>query len=291
MEKTVKKRRHTNAFEIICFIVLALFSFTLVFALLWAFMNTFKTHDYFMTEPLKFPKPFVFDNYVTAFNAFNVDVKGHPVYIETMLANSLMYAVGCAFLHTASCCITAYAAARFPFKFSKVIYAIVIVTMILPIVGTLPAEIAMTQKLGIWQTWFGPYILKSHFLSVYFLVFYAAFQGVPKAFSEAAKIDGANNLSILVQIMLPLVFNTFMLIILINFITFWNDYYTPLIYLKSYPTLAYGLQEFWLLTKQDTASSTVKLAACMIVFVPIFVLFIYFSDKLIGNISMGGIKE
>ena len=108
---------------------------------------------------------------------------------------------------------------------------------------------------------------------------------------EAAKIDGANNLSILVQIMLPLVFNTFMLIILINFITFWNDYYTPLIYLKSYPTLAYGLQEFWLLTKQDTASSTVKLAACMIVFVPIFVLFIFFSDKLIGNISMGGIKE
>ena len=61
------------------------------------------------------------------------------------------------------------------------------------------------------------------------------------AYTEAACIDGAGNLSVLLRIILPLSRNTFFTVMLINFITFWNDYQTPLIYMPSKPTVAYGM--------------------------------------------------
>ena len=80
----------------------------------------------------------------------------------------------------------AYATARFDFRLSNVIYGIVLVTMVLPIVGNLPAEIQMTRQLHIYDTMWGAWILKANFLGMYYLVFFATFRGVPAALSEAA---------------------------------------------------------------------------------------------------------
>ena len=83
--------------------------------------------------------------------------------------------------------------------------------------------------------------MKLNFLGIYFLVFYSILKSLPKTFTEAAKIDGAHNFTIMLKIIFPLTITTFATILLLNFIAYWNDYQVPLIYLPSYPTIALGL--------------------------------------------------
>ena len=133
-------------------------------------------------------------------------------------------------------------------------------------------------------------MLKANFLGMYFFVFYASFKNVPKSYSEAAQIDGAGHCSILFRIYYPIVFNAILTIVLLYFIQYWNDYQTPLIFLPSMPTAAYGLFKFQSSTSGAASSIPIQLAACVFLALPIFVLFVIFKEKLIGNISIGGLK-
>ena len=110
------------------------------------------------------------------------------------------------------------------------------------------------------------------------------------AYTEAAKIDGAGNLAVLLRIILPLVRNTFFTVMLINFIAFWNDYQTPLIYMPSYPTIALGM--FYMASTTENGLSTVpmRMTGAMLMLIPILVLFLCFHKRLLGNLTVGGIK-
>ena len=122
------------------------------------------------------------------------------------------------------------------------------------------------------------------------MVLFAAFSAIPKTYSEAATIDGAGTFTIMLKIIMPLVANTIATVFLMYFIQYWNDYQTPLLYLPSYPTIAYGLYQFVWTTFDAVSTENVKLAACLVVAIPIIVLFSVFNKKLVGNLSMGGIK-
>ena len=79
---------------------------------------------------------------------------------------------------------------------------------------------------------------------------------------------------------------------LLSFIGFWNDYQTPLLYFPSKPTLSYGLYRFTTDTTSVAGTSTpLALATCFLLMIPILVVFLFTSEKLIGNVSMGGLKE
>ena len=109
-------------------------------------------------------------------------------------------------------------------------------------------------------------------------------------YEQAAKIDGANNFFILIKIILPLVRNIFFTVMLVNFIAFWNDYQVPLMYMPSYPTLAYGM--YILANTKENGLSTVpmRMTGAMLLFLPILAVFIIFQNRLLGNLTMGGIK-
>ena len=132
--------------------------------------------------------------------------------------------------------------------------------------------------------------MKANFLGMYFLVFYNVFKAAPKEFTEAAKIDGAGNLSILLRIMLPLARNTFFTVMLINFIGFWNDYQIPLIYLPHSPTVALGMLHMASTTENSLSTVPMRMTGAMLMLLPILVVFLAFQKRLIGNLAIGGIK-
>jgi ABC-type glycerol-3-phosphate transport system permease component len=299
MHKTLKREygssKTSSIIACIIIVILILYVITLVYPLLWGLLNSFRSRTAYMQNIFGFPNSLYLGNYQISFQYFEVPIQlasggTRRVGIGEMFVNSILYAGGSAFFASLTSCITAYLVAKFNYKFSKVVYAIVIITMILPIVGSLPSEIHMSKMLGIYDSIIGIWIMKSNFLGLYFLVFHAAFKQLPKDFAEAAQIDGASNLRILVSIYLPLVKNTFYTILLLQFIGFWNDYQTPMIYLESYPTVAYGL--WYTLFNSTPAMSYVgaKLASSMIVFIPILLVFLSFNKRLMGNLTMGGIK-
>ncbi len=252
--------------------------------------------EYMPGNPYGLPKTWYW-NFTFVFKNFIVQATdpmgiGAPIKvgIGQMFGNSILYALGCSFFHTFVMCLTAYGCARFPYKYSKIIHTTVIVVMIIPIVGNAPSELAMAIRLGIYNTIWGMWIMRANFLGMYFLVFYDIFKSLPASYTEAAKIDGAGNWSILFKIILPLASNTFLTILLINFIQMWNDYQIPLLYLPSYPTIAYGLFGAVNSTVKGLETTPMRLAAAIIMLVPILIVFLCTQKRLLGNLTIGGVK-
>ena len=208
-----------------------------------------------------------------------------------MILYTILYSVGGAFISTIVPCVVAYAVSKFNYKFNAIIKGIVIVTMILPIVGSAPAEIDLLRKLHLYDSIVGNWIQKFHFLGMYFLVFLSAFKTIPKEYYEAAEIDGANEFKIMTRIVFPLVKTVFTTIMLIKFVEYWNDYQTPLLYLPTHPTLAYGVYSLSVTNINGMNNVPMRMAGCVILLVPILIIFISFRKKIMGNISLGGIKE
>jgi ABC-type glycerol-3-phosphate transport system permease component len=183
-----------------------------------------------------------------------------------------------------------YATARFKYKFSEVIYAFVLITMALPIVGSMPSEIAVSQKLEMFDTFHGIWILRASFLNTYFLIFYAQFKMIPKDYTEAAKIDGANPFTIMTQIIVPLATGTISTVFVLAFIGYWNDFQIPMVYLPTHPVAAYGMYDFQNSKINEIAHTPLRLAGICLMALPIVVFYAVFNKKLNVNLSVGGIK-
>ena len=192
-------------------------------------------------------------------------------------------------------CVVAYLCARYENWFSRLVYSIVVVTMIIPVVGSQAADIQMAKDLQLYNRIWGMWVMGSNFLGMYYLVFYSVFKSMPKGYYEAAKIDGANDWKIMTNVALPLVKYTFLSIFLIVFIEYWNDYLIPNLYLPEYKTLSLALY-------QQSQGQELKgdmtylqqvpyvMATVLLVTVPVIILFCVFSKRLMGNLSVGGLK-
>ena len=294
LKRLGKKKFKTSPLFVVLFIILAVYTVAMFSLLIWAVLNSFKTQLDFRNNVLGLPQEIAWDNFSTVFSKFEiiVNTKGSSktINIWQMLLYTILYAGGCALISTVVPCAVAYVTAKFKFRFNAVIYGIVIVAMVLPIVGSAPSEMKILKDLGLYDTLWGSWIQKFHFLGMYFLVFYAAFKSFPDTYMEAAYIDGAGEWKTFLQVVMPLVRNTFLTILLIKFIDYWNDFQTPLLYIPSYPTLAVGLYTIGNSTLGALSWVPRKLAACIIILIPIMTLFIIFRDKLMGNLTMGGIK-
>lgn len=240
------------------------------------------------------PNPWYFDNFAYVIYEYKVEklIDGVSTVISTgdMILNSVLYSVGSAFVATLVPCITAYLCARYKYKFSKIIYSIVLVCMVIPIVGSQASELQIVIKMGIYDHMFGMWILKSGFLGLYFLVFHEVFLSIPNAYGEAAEIDGASDFCIMTKISLPLAKNTFFTVLLIMFVTYWNDFQTPMLYLPTHPTISEAL--YWIKSSSFNyfAKMPVKMAAPMMFLIPVLVIFLCFHKRLLGNLTVGGVK-
>lgn len=272
---------------------LLIYAVCLFMPLLWAVITSFKTQRDFRVNIIGLPKDWTW-NFNAILDEFYIKVTtpegSKQVGVLQMLLNSLLYSVGCSFFGTLVPCVTAYLCARYHYKFSKLIYSVVIVVMALPIIGNLPAEISLATSLGIFDHIWGLWLMKANFLGMYFLVFYNLFRSLPNAYTEAAIIDGAGNWTVMLKVLMPLAKNTFLTVMLINFIMYWNDYQTPLIYLPSYPTIALGMYRMSYITVGTMATIPMRMTAAVFMLVPTLVLFSCFHKRLMGNLTMGGIK-
>jgi ABC-type glycerol-3-phosphate transport system permease component len=300
-----KKKIQVNPLAIIIFALLGVYLLTMVATLGWTLITTMKSnneYEYFevagemVGNKLWLPKEgWSFDNYVNAYNYFYVEVDaGEGYYIKfdifQQFTNSVLYSVGCATAVTVVSLVMGYATARFRYKFSEYIYAFVLITMALPIVGSMPSEIAVAQKLRIFDTMPGMWILRANFLNTYFLIFYAQFRMIPKDYTEAAKIDGANPFTIMTQIIVPLAATTTSTVFVLTFIGYWNDFQIPMVYIPSYPVAAYGMFVFQNTPIVEIANTPTRLAGICLLAFPIVIFYAFFNKKLNVNLSVGGIK-
>ncbi len=280
---------------VLVFYCVLLFSFY-VFGLFSA-VNTRTVYNHKIYFPDGSEWKWAFDNFKKVFDSFVIDnqllADGTMGYANffSMTINSFVFAGLAALSKCVAICLVAYATARFPYKFSKWVYTFVIVAMVIPIIGGTPSLIVIIRSLGLYEKLSSVVLNAFSFLGFYFLVVYSVMQALSKDYAEAAYLDGAGEWTVMTKIMIPLAMPTLSTIFLIVFIENWNSYGFILVFLKSYPTLSYGVFKMSLENVNGMDHATMRMASALLVAIPVFILYMLFRNKIMKNVTMGGVKE
>ena len=327
MKKKIKNKLHILDISIL--VILIGYALSLILIMCWGFITSLKANtDFISGNVLLFPnvgtpgmdlpngqhflsgqEALFFGYYTGIFNLFKIDsipmdyysaifgkIEGPASTTYTFgnfLVNSIVYSGICSFVHAFVAFACAYLCAKYKFRFSEFIYVVMLVVMAVPIVGSSPSMISLLRNLAIYDTYFAMIALNFNFTGVYFFVFHAHLSGLSDTYVEAAEIDGASQMQILMNIIFPLCAKVFFTVFLLQFIQTWNDYQTPLLYYPNHPTLAYAIFKMNIQSNggMDILSVPSKIAGCMVLAIPVFALFVAFNKMLMGNLTMGGIKE
>ncbi len=295
----IPNKRKLSLFESVVMVLLILYGVAVVGLLLWGFIASFRNDQAVVQRPWALFEDLTLDNYSDVFNNFKtfkyVDGGTQTVYFEEMFLNSLLYAGGGALMQTLCTAIVAYLTAKYDNTCSKIVHYTVIVTLTLPIVGNLASMLQVTKSLKLFDSIVGSWIMKFGFNNIYYLIFYAFFKKISWEYAESAFLDGGSHYTVFFRIMLPLAMPLMATVFLLNFIQYWNDFETPYMFLPNHTTAGIMLYMSiiggggsW--AGEGVIALTSQLAAAFLVFLPIFVLFLVFRNKIMGNLSEGGIK-
>lgn len=290
-----KKNPSETVLYAVVWVVLLFWALLLLYPCFWLILNSLKTADQyydniFYAKPFEFPVEWAFYNYKDAF--LNISLSGQTqANFFTMLFNSLWYCALRVGMGIFVPLATAYAMAKYRFPGRELIYAFVITSMTLPVFGTNGSAFTFYYDIGIYNTPLYVIFTGLGGFGGAFLMMYGYFKSVSWSYAEAVYMDGGNDYTVFFRIMLPMAMPLMVTFGVMSFIGAWNDSGTMLIYLPDYPTLASGV--FELSNGNDTLRFTnppAYFALLTIMAMPVVIMFIIFSDKIMNNLSIGGIK-
>lgn len=283
--KPIKRGKGERVFMWIMFVLFTLYALSVILPFLWIFMNSLKSNDEFFANRNAFPTQWRFKNYGEAFTAIN--------YNETNLAGMFLNSIILTLENTLAAVIVplmaAYVVAKYPYKICKFLYGLALVVQVLPTIGALPVEYQLVYNLGINDNLLFIWLLAAGAFTFNFLILYAGFRSISWTYAESAMIDGAGHYTVFFKIMLPQAKPFITAVFITTFISQWNNYTTPFLYLDKRPTLALGLYEFQ--QKQLYATNMPPLFAGIILsIIPIGALFCVMQKSIMENTVAGGIK-
>jgi ABC-type glycerol-3-phosphate transport system permease component len=281
-------RLNTVLAEIGKYALLIPLSISFLFPLYWMLVSGLKNDpQVFRVPPTLLPNPAFWSNFVEAWNILP---------FTTFTINSIFrYSLPVTLITVVSSTIVAYGFAKINWPGRDKLFWLVLATMMLPwAVKMVP--LFLTFKELHWLDTYRPWTVPALFGSPYFIFLLRQFfRTIPEDLSEAARIDGASELTILFRILLPLAKPALAVVALFTFMGTWNDYLGPKIFLQSeemYP-LALGIELL------DNLSNSVGntpnaipylMAASSIVTLPMVILFFFAQRTFIEGISLTGTK-
>jgi ABC-type glycerol-3-phosphate transport system permease component len=249
----------------------------------WLVLTSLKPANQVFSTPLTWwPNPIRWENYSEALTS-----PAFPFW--RLLSNTLAYAL----LSTAgvviSSCLVAYPFARMQFRGRDTLFAITLATMMLPSIVTLIPTYVMFRAFGLVGT-YAPLVLPLWFGSAFNIFLLRQFMmTIPMDLTDAARVDGANDLVILWRVLVPLVKPALLVVGLFQFLAAWNDFLGPLIYVTdadSFP-LVVGLYAF---TTRMSIQWNLLTAASMVITLPMIMLFFVMQRYFIEGVVMTGMK-
>ena len=264
-------------------IILCFYSVTMLMPLYFLVINSFKQSFEFFDNAWALPKALSFENYALAWQLGVGDVSIVDMYINSIILTGAAVSIS-----TAATTVTSYVLSRFSFRGRGFLVAVGIGVMLIPDLGASATTYKLFVDLNMIDSWTILVKYASPF-GLMFLIMYSTFRTVSPTYAEAAKMDGASEMRIFLEIMLPMARGCIGMMCVMQAIASWNDYYTPYMYMPSVKTLALGLQE--LSEEAATYSNYTELYAAMVLAIaPLLVLFICMRKTIINNAVAGGLK-
>ncbi len=265
----------------IVYILLIFGSFLMLLPFLWMLSTSLKKGtNVFLVPPQWIPNPIMFSNYFDVVDQLPF-LSGffNSLYITALTTLGLMFFSS----------IAAYAFAKIKFKFKEFIFALYLLTMMVPLQTVLIPQFIIFTNIGWVDQHYGliiPYMLTSGF-SVFMLRQF--FSGIPDALVEAAKIDGCPQPKIFSAIMLPQIKPALASVAIFSIIARWNDFLAPFILLttESKFTLPLIMNS---LKGQFGSRWELMMAAATMSLLPIIIVYIFTQRYFVEGITLSGVK-
>lgn len=264
--------------------IMAIVCIVMLLPFIWMLSTSFKTlEEIFVFPPQFIPKTFQWSNYLDAWNR-----APFGLYFFNSIFTTLLIVA----FQLVSSVLAGYAFARLNFKGKRLLFLIVLATMMIPIQVTFIPDFLIIKKFGWFDTYLG-LILPFCASGFGIFMFRQAFMQIPKELEEAAILDGCNHLQIIRHIMFPLSTASIITFTLFCFIWHYNDFFWPLIVTNSEElrTLQVGLSSMIAEEGGDTGTqwNLIMAAASMIIF-PMLVLFLAVQKFIVRGVSTTGLK-
>ena len=273
--------KRTTAGSAVLELVSILLAMIIFLPILWMACVSLKTDEASMPSAFQyFVPPFTVRNYTDV-------LTGRPQVVRWVL-NSFGVAAIVTVLTTLLCAMASYAMAKLKFRYSKAMYIYFLIGLMVPGEATIVSLFVLANKLGMIDTYWG-LILPSLAGSMNIIIMTSFLRGIPDDLIEAARIDGAGEVSTFVNVVLPLARTVMVTLSIFTFIGNWNSYLWPYLCAMSEDmfTLPVGIPTF---ISQFSVDKTVPMTVNMIASIPILVFFIIFEKQIVKGITLAGIK-
>lgn len=292
-KKTVQNKIGRFASKLIIYALLIEFVFVFIYPFIYMMVNSFK----FDTDFRDLNKQWVlsglnFQNYKDAWELLD--------YSKTFMTNlsiTLLSTIG----HIMSCAFVAYGVSRFKFIGRNIVFAFIILSILVP-----PQLLSMPMYIQFAKMqWVGsilPIVVPSFFGfglkgGLFIFIFMQFFKGMPKSYEESAKMEGCSSLGVFFKIIVPMSRTSILVVGTLSAIWHWNDVFEPAAYLTSTTkTLAQMLDAmpsylYQSVTATGVVISPVQLAACVLIVLPLLILYAFTQKKFMAGIEFTGLAN
>ncbi len=268
-------------FTVMGYAVTSLIAFTVLIPILWLLVSSFKTDVGVIKFPPRFfPEEWTLHQYLYV---------GDSIPIFEMTKNTVIFAGGVTIVSLLFDSMAGYAFARMRFRGSKLLFSIILLTMMVPFQIIMTPLYIEVYKFNLLDTYLGLILPRAtSAFGIYMMSSF--FSGLPKSLEESGRIDGMSELRIYWSIMLPLCKPALVSLGIFHFMNNWNDLLYPLMLTSSQNkrTLSAGLA---VLVGNKVIKYGPTLAATMISLAPLLILYIFCQKYFIEGIAASGIKE
>ena len=287
-------KKSNNLYKIFVYVALITLAISIIVPLAWVFMASIKENSEFYTNPWNLPKGIYFQNFIDAFSKAKMGEYFINSIVVTALALVILLVVALS---------AAYVLARYEFKFKKFINLMYMAGLFINVnYIVIPIFLMLLD----WDKVVWDLLKIDLFLDniVVLAIVYAAtaipftiylltgyFKTLPKAYEEAAYIDGCGYFQTMLKIMVPLAKPSIITVILFNFLSFWNEYIIALTLMpNASKTLPVGLVNLSQAAR-GKAEYGMLYAGLVIVMLPTLILYIMVQKRLTEGMTLGGIKD
>jgi multiple sugar transport system permease protein len=247
----------------------------------FVFVSAFKDNIAIFDTPLAFPTSFSFNNFVEAWNT---------VKLGRGLINSLIVTTMSELVTIALALPAAYGIARSKGKVGAIVERFFALGFLIPAFAAMVPTLLLSIKLNMYHTLpFFSLFLSATTLPLSVILLAQFMRTIPTELEESAMLDGATRWQTLRFIYLPLTRAGIVLVVILNFLTYWNEYLFSLV-LLGYDTSTRTVQVALPILITNSTQYGVLLAGTLISLIPVYIVYIFFHRKIEGALLAGSIK-
>jgi oligogalacturonide transport system permease protein len=265
--------------------LMIIFGFFMLYPLVWMVFSSFKPNREIFGSMALLPKEPVWDTFSRGWKG-----SGRISYTQFYLNTFFLVTPNVVFTVLSSS-LVAYGFARFNFRLKKILFMIMISTLMLPGAVVIIPRYLLFSRFG-WLNSYLPFIIPSVFACSPFFIYMMIqfFRGFPTTLDEAAAIDGCNTFHVYWRILMPLCKPALFSAAIFQFIWTWNDFFNALIYINSVRKYPIVLALRMSLDSTSASNWNQVLAMSTLSLIPGIILFFSAQRYFVEGVSAGGIK-